>query len=62
MAIHVLLLSGRSGVGKISVANEMVELLQLRNISHAHIKSNNLDTVYPEEKGVDIMLSNLAAL
>ncbi|KAA8648363.1 hypothetical protein EYZ11_006797 [Aspergillus tanneri] len=62
MTVHVILLSGRSGVGKTSVANEMSAELRRHNISHAHIDSDNLDFIYPEEVGPDMMLSNLAAL
>ncbi|KAF5860723.1 hypothetical protein ETB97_001230 [Aspergillus alliaceus] len=62
MGIQVILVSGRSGVGKTSVANEISEQLRNRNSPHAHIDGDNLDMICPEEEGSDLMLSNLAAM
>lgn len=57
--IHVLILSGRSGVGKSSVANEMSSHLSYLGIPHASIDGDNLDAIYPEEQDAEIMLQNL---
>ncbi|KAL2862483.1 uncharacterized protein BJX67DRAFT_385621 [Aspergillus lucknowensis] len=62
MSVQVILLSGRSGVGKTSVANEMHEQLKIRHIPHAHIDGDNMDMIYPEEDGSELFLCNLAAM
>lgn len=62
MAIQVILLSGRSGVGKTSVANEVSAQLRSRNLPHAHIDGDNLDMILPEEDSSEIFLLNLAAM
>jgi cytidylate kinase len=62
MVIQVILLSGRSGVGKTSVANEISEQLRIRYLRHAHIDGDNLDMIYPEEHTSEILCLNLAAM
>ncbi|KAL2841946.1 hypothetical protein BJX68DRAFT_245005 [Aspergillus pseudodeflectus] len=62
MTVQVILISGRSGVGKTTIANEMHAQLNSRGIPHAHIDIDNLDMVYPEESGSELLLRNLTAL
>lgn len=44
---EVVLIGGRSGVGKSSVASEMVEQLSAARIRHAYIEGDNLDLAWP---------------
>lgn len=44
---EVLLIGGRSGVGKSSVAFEMVEQLSAARVRHASIEGDNLDMAWP---------------
>lgn len=44
---EVLLIGGRSGVGKTSVAFEVSELLQGADVAHCLIDGDNLDAAYP---------------
>lgn len=62
MAVQLIVISGRAGSGKTSVANEMSQVLKRQGISHAHIDGDNLDAMYPEEPAADILLPNLAAM
>ncbi|KAK3186439.1 hypothetical protein K4F52_004740 [Lecanicillium sp. MT-2017a] len=62
MEVHVIIVSGRAGSGKTSTANEMSEQLSRLEVKHAHIDGDNLDAVYPEEDGADMLLANLTAL
>ncbi|PKX88458.1 uncharacterized protein P174DRAFT_516530 [Aspergillus novofumigatus IBT 16806] len=62
MIVQVILLSGRSGVGKTTIASEMSEHLKIHGIPHAHIDGDNLDMVYPEEEGPDLLLLNLESM
>ncbi|PKX88253.1 uncharacterized protein P174DRAFT_516621 [Aspergillus novofumigatus IBT 16806] len=52
MIVQVILLSGRSDV----------EHLKIHGIPHAHIDGDNLDMVYPEEEGPDLLLLNLESM
>ena len=60
--IRVVLLSGRSGVGKSTVAYELSHKMKALEISHIHVDGDNLDAIYPAEKSSDLMLMNLHAL
>ncbi|GIJ86553.1 hypothetical protein Asppvi_005442 [Aspergillus pseudoviridinutans] len=40
----------------------MSELLKIRDIPHAHIDGDNLDMVYPEEEGPELLLLNLESM
>ena len=60
--VRLLIVSGRSGSGKTSVANEMAQQLRRRGISHAHIDGDNLDMTFPEDEGPSTMLANLKAM
>lgn len=62
MTAHLIIVSGRSGSGKSSVANEMSQQLRLRGIPHANIDGDNLDALYPEPEGSDVLLANLEAM
>lgn len=60
--IKVLLLGGRSGVGKTTVSYEISHQLQERDVAHALIDGDNLDAVYPKPENFDPTWSNLAAI
>ncbi len=62
MEVHVIIVSGRAGSGKTSTANEMSEQLKRLEVKHAHSDGDNLDAVYPEEDGADMLLANLSAM
>jgi len=63
---HVLLLGGRSGVGKTSVGAEASELLQAAGVAHCLIEGDNLDAAYPkaadDPHGTALTEANLQAL
>ncbi|KAJ6788673.1 hypothetical protein PWT90_04982 [Aphanocladium album] len=62
MEVRLIIVSGRAGSGKTSTANEMSEQLKRFEIKHAHIDGDNLDAMFPEEAGADMLLANLASL
>lgn len=62
MEVRLIVVSGRAGSGKTSVANEMCEQLKRLQIKHAYIDGDNLDAMYPEEPAADMLLPNIAAL
>ncbi|KAL3442808.1 hypothetical protein BJX65DRAFT_312426 [Aspergillus insuetus] len=62
MTVQIILFSGRSGVGKTTIANEMHAQLNSRGIPHAHIDGDSLDMIYPAEWGSELLLRNLAAI
>lgn len=62
MSVELIIISGRSGSGKTSVAFEMCEQLRQHNIPHANIDTDYLDDIWPEEEGPDLFLKNLAAI
>ncbi len=62
MEVRLIIVSGRAGSGKTSTANEMSEQLKRMEIRHAHINGDNLDAMFPDEAGADMLLANLAAL
>src|SRR5205823_2649448 len=62
MPAHLIVVSGRSGSGKSSVANEMSQQLRLRGIPHANMDGDNLDAMHPEPQGSDVLLANLEAM
>ncbi|MGH1548971.1 adenylyl-sulfate kinase [Leifsonia poae] len=60
----VIVIGGRSGVGKSSVAAEASRILARADVRHAVIEGDNLDQAYPEpwRDGVDLAERNLAAM
>ena len=62
MEVRLIIIYGRAGSGKTSVANEMSEQLKRLDIRHAHIDGDNLDAMYPEEPAADMLLPNIAAM
>lgn len=64
--MQVLLVAGRSGVGKTSVAAEASELLQAAGVAHCLIDGDNLDAAYPkapeDPHGTALTEANLRAL
>ncbi|UYG17506.1 AAA family ATPase [Brachybacterium huguangmaarense] len=60
----VIILGGRSGVGKTSVAAEASRILARADIRHAVIEGDNLDQAHPEpwRQGIDLAERNLAAM
>ena len=60
----VILIGGRSDVGKSSVAAEASRILAVEGIRHAVIEGDNLDQAYPEpwRDGIDLAEQNLAAM
>lgn len=64
--VEVLLVAGRSGVGKTSVGYEMSELLQAAAVAHWLIDGDNLDAAYPkpatDPNGTILTEANLRAL
>jgi energy-coupling factor transporter ATP-binding protein EcfA2 len=46
--VDLLLIGGRSGSGKSSIANELHYLLSEREVMHAVIEGDNLDLAYPK--------------
>lgn len=63
---EVLLIGGRSGVGKTSVAFEVSEQLQLAGVPHCLIDGDNLDAAYPkafdDPHGTTVTETNLRAM
>ena len=63
---EVLLIGGRSGVGKTSVGYEVCELLRAAGVAHCLIEGDNLDAAYPkapqDPHGTALTEANLAAL
>ncbi len=60
--IKVLLIAGRSGVGKTTVSYEVSEQLRIHDVAHALVDGDNLDAVYPQPTGSDLTEANLAAI
>jgi MinD superfamily P-loop ATPase len=58
----VLLIGGRSGVGKTTVSYEVSELLRRHDVAHALVDGDNLDMVYPSVDGPELAEANLAAI
>lgn len=61
---HVLLIGGRSGVGKSTVAAEVHRQLSERGVQHAWIEGDNLDMAFPVpwKQGHKLAEANLAAM
>jgi gluconate kinase len=61
---EVLLIGGRSGVGKSTVALEVSHLLAAAQVQHAFIEGDNLDSAYPVpwRQGLHLAELNLAAM
>lgn len=61
---HVLLIGGRSGVGKSTVAAEVHRQLSERGVQHAWIEGDNLDMAFPVpwQQGHNLAEANLAAI
>ena len=61
---HLLLIGGRSGVGKSTVAAEVHRQLSDGGVHHAWIEGDNLDMAFPVpwEQGYDLAEANLAAM
>ena len=62
MRSEVLLLGGRSGVGKTSVAAEIHAQLSGRQVRHCVIEGDNLDLAYPPPWEHGLAERNLAAM
>lgn len=62
LRVEVLLIAGRSGVGKSTVSYEVSELLRRHDVAHALIDGDNLDAVYPPAEGSALAEANLAAI
>lgn len=64
--MQVLLIGGRSGVGKTSTAYEVSAQLQALGVAHCHVEGDNLDAAYPKAAddpyGTKITEANLAAV
>ncbi len=65
---HMLLIGGRSGVGKSTVAFVLHDLLSARGVKHAVIEGDALDLAYPApwekkmtERNLRAMWKNYAA-
>lgn len=60
----VVFIGGRSGIGKTSVAAEMIRQLAAARIQHALIEGDNLGQAYPEpwRRGIPLVEQNLAAM
>jgi len=61
---HLLLIGGRSGVGKSTVAAEVHRQLSERGVHHAWIEGDNLDMAFPVpwKQGYELAEANLAAM
>jgi hypothetical protein len=57
-----LLIGGRSGSGKSSVAHEIHKQLSSAGVMHACVEGDNLDLAYPPPWGRGLAEQNLAAL
>ncbi len=65
--VHLFVLSGRSGSGKTTIANEVTHVLanSLNDIPHVHIDGDKLDFIHPAERPDEepnIALLNLQSL
>ncbi len=60
--VKVLLLAGRSGVGKTTVSYEVSEQLRTHNVAHALVDGDNLDAVYPQSEGSALPEANLTSI
>lgn len=58
----MLLIAGRSGVGKTTVSYEVSALLKQRDVAHALVDGDNLDEVYPVTQGSTLAEANLRAM
>lgn len=61
---HLLLIGGRSGVGKSTVAAEVHRQLSERGVHHAWIEGDNLDMAFPVpwKQGYELAEANLTAM
>ena len=59
---ELLLLSGRSGVGKSTVAGELYHLLAQAEVKHALVEGDNLDLAYPVPWEYGLARKNLRAM
>lgn len=59
---EVLLIGGRSGVGKSSVALEIAAQLSAAKVQHAYIEGDNLDMAWPPPWSHQLAERNLAAM
>lgn len=63
---EVLLVGGRSGVGKTSVGYEVSSVLQRAGVAHSHVEGDTLDAAYPkpvdDPHGTRLTEVNLRAL
>jgi broad-specificity NMP kinase len=63
---EVLLIGGRSGVGKTTVAHAVSALLREQGVAHCHVEGDNLSAAYPkpesDPRGSQLTEANLAAL
>lgn len=66
MTPELLLLAGRSGVGKTSVAYEVSAQLAAARVAHVHLEGDALSSVYPkpadDPHGTRLTLANLSAV
>jgi gluconate kinase len=64
--VEVLLIAGRSGVGKTSIALMVSARLQASGVAHCHVEGDNLDAAYPkppdDPRGTKLTEANLRAL
>lgn len=61
--VKIIILSGRSGVGKTSVAYEIHEKLGHHSIPHVNLEADNLDEMFPEEReSAELLLANLYSM
>jgi ABC-type glutathione transport system ATPase component len=60
--VQVLLIAGRSGVGKTTVSYEVSALLRQGDISHVLIDGDNLDAVHPPVENSWLAETNLRAM
>lgn len=61
---EVLFIGGRSGIGKTSVAAEIIRQLAAADVQHALIEGDNLDQAHPKPwlRGIPLAEQNLAAM
>jgi len=64
LATEVILIAGRSGVGKSTTAYEVSRQLAASHVRHALIEGDNLDQAYPApwRQGIPLAERNLAAM
>lgn len=60
--VRLVIISGRSGVGKSSTAFEVCHKLRQRKYPHVHIDADNLDAADPRPWNNKLMLANLRAI